>query len=187
MGQGQKQRQKAGKMKGCIPDRFTSLAQVQEALRKAGLESRNLIVGIDLTKSNEWNGKFSFGGQNLHSVEQRSSHEGEPGGAMELNPYQRVMSVMGRTLEPFDEDNLIPVFGFGDINSKDTSVTQFVGSGARGMCRGFSEVLEVYTRDIPRIQLSGPTCFASLIRKAIDIVNEEKSYHILLIICDGQV
>lgn len=30
--------------------------QVTEALSRAGLESSNLIVGIDFTKSNEWTG-----------------------------------------------------------------------------------------------------------------------------------
>ncbi|XP_077244384.1 E3 ubiquitin-protein ligase RGLG4-like isoform X2 [Tasmannia lanceolata] len=37
-----------------IPDNYTSLEQVTTALREAGLESSNLIVGIDFTKSNEW-------------------------------------------------------------------------------------------------------------------------------------
>lgn len=32
--------------------------QVTEALAQAGLESSNLIVGIDFTKSNEWTGLF---------------------------------------------------------------------------------------------------------------------------------
>lgn len=36
-----------------IGDHFTSVEQVQGALRRAGVESCNLIVGIDLTKSNE--------------------------------------------------------------------------------------------------------------------------------------
>lgn len=31
-------------------------SQVTAALREAGLESSNLIVGIDFTKSNEWTG-----------------------------------------------------------------------------------------------------------------------------------
>lgn len=31
--------------------------QVSEALARAGLESSNLIIGIDFTKSNEWTGK----------------------------------------------------------------------------------------------------------------------------------
>lgn len=33
--------------------------QVTDALASAGLESSNLIVGIDFTKSNEWTGKIS--------------------------------------------------------------------------------------------------------------------------------
>ncbi|KAM4106196.1 hypothetical protein ACB094_04G048500 [Castanea mollissima] len=37
-----------------IADNFTSLDQVISALREAGLESSNLILGIDFTKSNEW-------------------------------------------------------------------------------------------------------------------------------------
>jgi len=31
--------------------------QVTIALRKEGLESSNLVLGIDFTKSNEWTGK----------------------------------------------------------------------------------------------------------------------------------
>lgn len=34
--------------------------QVTEALARAGLESSNLIVGIDFTKSNEWTGSVLF-------------------------------------------------------------------------------------------------------------------------------
>ncbi|XP_058072321.1 E3 ubiquitin-protein ligase RGLG4-like isoform X2 [Magnolia sinica] len=37
-----------------IPDNYRSLDQVIAALREAGLESSNLILGIDFTKSNEW-------------------------------------------------------------------------------------------------------------------------------------
>jgi E3 ubiquitin-protein ligase RGLG len=39
-----------------IGDDYRSLSQVTEALAQAGLESSNLIVGIDFTKSNEWTG-----------------------------------------------------------------------------------------------------------------------------------
>jgi hypothetical protein len=36
------------------------VVQVQQALSQAGLESSNLIVGIDFTKSNEWTGLKLF-------------------------------------------------------------------------------------------------------------------------------
>jgi hypothetical protein len=45
-----------------------------------------------------------------HSFNRRSLHEigNIP------NPYEQAISVIGRTLTPFDEDNMIPCFGFGD-------------------------------------------------------------------------
>lgn len=73
-----------------------------EALARAGLESSNLIVGIDFTKSNEWTGARSYQRRSLH-------HLGDS-----LNPYEQAISIIGRTLSVFDEDNLIPCYGFGD-------------------------------------------------------------------------
>lgn len=43
-----------------IADNFSSLDQVISALRHEGLESSNLILGIDFTKSNEWTGESFF-------------------------------------------------------------------------------------------------------------------------------
>ncbi|KAG6654761.1 hypothetical protein CIPAW_05G168100 [Carya illinoinensis] len=43
-----------------IADNYQSLHEVSVALAHAGLESSNLIVGIDFTKSNEWTGARSF-------------------------------------------------------------------------------------------------------------------------------
>ena len=60
-------------------DSFKTIDEVQEALRIAGLESCNLIVGIDYTKSNEYTGKLSFRGQCLHHIDADTQ---------KLNPYQ---------------------------------------------------------------------------------------------------
>jgi len=156
-----------------IPDQYNSLSEVQEALRRAGLESSNLVIAVDYTKSNEWTGKSSFGGLCLHAI--------PPNG---VNPYQEVIDLIGRTLEPFDDDKLIPAFGFGDATTTDKGCFPFfpnkVSSGVR-------EVIDRYTEITPNVVLSGPTSFAPVIRETIKIVSVTKSYHILLIIADGQV
>ena len=30
------------------------------------------------------------------------------------NPYEKAISIIGKTLAPLNEDNLIPCYGFGD-------------------------------------------------------------------------
>lgn len=72
-------------------------------LRESGLESSNLIIGIDFTKSNEWTGKESFNNKSLHAIE-------EDEGLHLPNPYEKAISIIGKTLAPFDEDNLIPCY-----------------------------------------------------------------------------
>lgn len=47
-------------------------------------------------------GRHSFGRRCLHDINDTP------------NPYEQAISIIGRTLAPFDEDNLVPCFGFGD-------------------------------------------------------------------------
>jgi Copine len=76
-----------------------------------GILSRNDVSLMDHVaesmichlQSNEWTGKVSFGNRSLHSTR-------GPG----LNPYEEAMSCVARTLAPFDDDDEIPVYGFGD-------------------------------------------------------------------------
>jgi E3 ubiquitin-protein ligase RGLG len=49
-------------------------------------------------------GKMSFNRRCLHDI------------GSTPNPYEQAISIIGRTLSAFDEDNLIPCFGFGDGN-----------------------------------------------------------------------
>jgi len=154
-----------------IADKYKSLEEVQSALRNAGLESSNLIVGIDYSKSNEYSGGRTFNGDCLHRLDDH-----------EMNPYQQVIKIIGRTLEAFDEDKLIPLLGFGCSISRDKS--SFVIADA---CKGFEEVLERYNQTTPNLRLGCPTSFAAVIRKAIEIVKQSRAYHILLIISDGEV
>lgn len=98
---------------------------------------------------------------------------------------QRVISAIGRTLEAFDDDNVIPVFGFGDVRTKAASCFPFT-PGTDG-CQGFEHVLERYNAITPTVQLWGPTSFAPVIHEAIAAVKRDPGYHILVIIADGQV
>ncbi|KAJ6741406.1 COPINE FAMILY PROTEIN 1 [Salix viminalis] len=155
-------------------DDYNSLEQVTKALKQAGLESSNLIVGIDFTKSNEWTGERSFHGESLH-------HLGDS-----MNPYEQAISIIGKTLPAFDEDNLIPCFGFGDATTHDQKVFSFYPDDR--VCNGFEQVLSRYREIVPCVNLAGPTSFAPIIETAIEIVNSSGGqYHVLLIIADGQV
>ncbi|CAK9137524.1 unnamed protein product [Ilex paraguariensis] len=157
-----------------IDDNYTSVDQVTDALARAGLESSNLIVGIDFTKSNEWTGARSFHRRSLHHI-----GDGQ-------NPYEQAISIIGRTLSKFDEDNLIPCFGFGDASTHDQEVFSFHPD--ERFCDGFEEVLSRYRELVPHLRLAGPTSFAPIIEMAITIVEESRGqYHVLLIIADGQV
>ncbi|MCD7453159.1 E3 ubiquitin-protein ligase rglg2 [Datura stramonium] len=157
-----------------IADNYNSLDEVTEALARAGLESSNLIVGIDFTKSNEWTGKRSFGSRSLHHIGQN------------LNPYEQAISIIGKTLAAFDEDNLIPCFGFGDASTHDQDVFSFFPD--ERFCNGFEEVLSRYREIVPQLKLAGPTSFAPVIEMAMTIVEQSGGqYHVLLIIADGQV
>ncbi|GLJ21356.1 hypothetical protein SUGI_0392770 [Cryptomeria japonica] len=157
-----------------IGDNFQTLDQVIFALRDNGLESSNLIVGIDFTKSNEWTGKHTFNGRNLHAIGDIP------------NPYEQAISIIGRTLSPFDEDNLIPCFGFGDVSTHDYTVFSFYED--HRPCRGLEEALSRYRQIVPHLLLSGPTSFAPIIEVAMDIVEKSGGqYHILVIVADGQV
>ena len=51
-------------------------------------------------------GARSFNRKSLH-------HIGES-----PNPYEQAISIIGKTLAAFDEDNMIPCFGFGDGTSQ---------------------------------------------------------------------
>lgn len=157
-----------------IADDYKSLHQVTEALARAGLESSNLIVGIDFTKSNEWTGARSYNRRCLH-------HIGDG-----FNPYEQAISIIGKTLAAFDEDNLIPCFGFGDASTHDQDVFSFYPD--ERFCNGFEEVLSRYREIVPNLRLAGPTSFAPIIEMAMTIVEQSAGqYHVLLIIADGQV
>ncbi|XP_053383193.1 copine family protein 2-like [Mercenaria mercenaria] len=154
-------------------DRFTTVPEVAQAIREAGLGKCGLIFGIDYTMSNKVQGEKTFGGKSLHKVEDDLK-----------NPYQEVIEILGQTLECFDDDRIIPAFGFGDKTHKQEG---YFPLNEKRECVGFREVLDTYNRVTPSVSLHRPTNFAPLIHKAIQIVQQTRKYHILVIVADGQV
>ncbi|KAG7580227.1 Copine [Arabidopsis suecica] len=102
------------------------------------------------------------------------------------NPYEQAITIIGRTLAAFDEDNLIPCYGFGDATTHDQDVFSFYPEGR--FCNGFEEVLARYREIVPQLKLAGPTSFAPIIEMAMTVVEQSSGqYHVLVIIADGQV
>lgn len=147
-----------------------------------------MVLGIDFSASNEWQGRQVFQRNSLHALLLK-----------EKNPYEKVIQILGSTLEPFSDTGKIYAFGFGDAKSKDHSVFSFMPSGLP--CMGFKQALARFSKNSKKFSdfesnlinfryrdivknalLSGPTSYAPLIYKAIELTEESKSYHILVII-----
>lgn len=158
-----------------IRDNFASLEEVSSALAEAGLESSSLLVAIDFTKSNEWAGKRTHGGACLHT----RAPDGTP------PPYATALGAVARTLARFDDDGLIPAWGFGCARTSDSSLFSLLPGDAP--CDGLPALVARYSALAPHVRLAGPTSFAPAIRRAIEIVAATNAYHILVIVADGQV
>ncbi|CAO2188668.1 unnamed protein product [Urochloa humidicola] len=145
-----------------------------QALRDAGLESTTLIVGVDFTRSNNWNGQIFFGERrSLHAI------------GSTPNPYELAIKIIAETIAEFSNDGSIHCFGFGDESTRDKEVFSFNNNGRP--CHGYKEALECYRKLLPHVQLAGPTSFIPLIEMAKTIVvRSGMQHHVLLIIADGQ-
>ena len=157
-------------------ERFRSFAEVSAACKSIGLSGLNMIVAVDFTASNEWQGRKTFSKTSLHRTGSSQKNQ---------NPYQRVICMLGKALKPFTSDSRILAYGFGDRATNDQAVFAFHDS--QFPCESFQEVLSCYSDMAKRVTLGGPTSFAPVIRRAIEIVKASKKYHMLVIVTDGQV
>ena len=155
-----------------IPDRFKTEKDVRTALQQAGVESCNLIVGVDFTKSNTWTGDKCFDGRSLHDT-----------GV--LNPYTVAISLIGRTLAELDDDNLIPAYGFGCSRTGDRAVFSFMPGDAP--LHGFPAVLDRYQQLAGAVRMAGPTSFGPIVDQAAAVARANQQFSVLLLLCDGQV
>ena len=54
------------------------------------------------------------------------------------------MSILGETLEPFDDDGYIPAYGFGDISTRDKDVFPFVSQVVTSVLQFFNSPYPLY-------------------------------------------
>lgn len=132
------------------------MEQFTDALRSAGLEKCNLMVAIDFTKSNTWQGTTEFGGKCLHFL---TSGSGKP----LLPTYESAFSQVAPSARERSDPYVKPI-----------SVRPVVN------CFKIDEVIEAYENAVQNNGLSGNTQFAPIVEWA-----QTKEYHILLIIGDG--
>jgi E3 ubiquitin-protein ligase RGLG len=112
-----------------------------------------------------------------------------------LNLYEQTMAILGRTLQSFDDDGLVPCYGFGDSTTNDDSVFSFF-PGDRP-ASSFGEALSRYRTLVSTgpdgksgraVKLAGPTSFGPVIRQAAALTAASgNQFHVLLLIADGQV
>lgn len=162
-----------------LSDNYETMQQLTEGLRKAGLEKANLLIAIDFTKSNLWQGKKTFGGKSLHTI---AACEGEYTGSAELNPYEYVLTVAGEQIEEFDDDKIFPTCIFGHRSAEGRYLKPLTVNGKDP--KGVSEVLQVYREAVSQHDLSGGTMFEPVINWAMTYA-QDGEYHILVIIGDG--
>ena len=146
------------------------------------------MVGIDYT------------GSNLDPSNPSSLHYINPNGDG-INEYEAAIDRVGRVLEQYDTDKQYPAFGFGGKFEGKVShcypLQNLVANGELSEeCKGTDELLEIYKTTIGMIDLAGPTLMCPLLTEAINRATEAKesfaagaaslSYHVLLVLCDGQ-
>jgi hypothetical protein len=138
---------------------------------------------------------LDFTGSNLNYKDPNSLHHIDTTG--KFNPYQKVIIGVGNILEYYDDDNMIPVYGFG-AKSKAYGLKSvshcFPVSGdlKSAFAKRIKGVLKVYKEALPKLEFLGPTYFSPMIKGITSTVRnrfkkDPMAYCILLIVTDGLI
>ena len=135
----------------------------------------SLIVGIDFTGSNG----DPFTSSSLHYITAKAD-----------NSYEKAIKACASTVAFYDSDQLFPVFGYGGILPNTNVVNHCFNVNFQDdpNVKNVEGIIGAYRNSISRIKLFGPTNFAPLINRTIQICKQDKEnyvYHILMILTDG--
>ena len=134
-----------------------------------------LVIAIDFT------------GSNGTPTEQGSLHAIQPG---MMNDYERAIMSCGNIVAYYDYDQLFPVFGFGAVLPGESSANMCfpINSMDNPEIYTINGVLEEYHKKVMNVSFSGPTYFAPILRRTIDMIKASQDslkYQILMILTDG--
>lgn len=187
---------KSNKKVGKVTIGFAEIIRIPTMLDYiAGGCEIKLMVGVDYT------------GSNGEPSNPNSLHYIDPSGDG-INEYEAGIDRVGRVLEQYDTDKKYPAFGFGGKFEGKVShcypLQNLVANEELGdECKGTEELLEIYRNTMSMVDLAGPTLLCPLLTEAMDRARESKeeyaqamrsgdtsgvtlSYHVLLVLCDGQ-
>lgn len=150
------------------PDQYASYGELSSALRDAGLEEVQLMVGIDFASSKE----------DCPSLHDTSNADCS-------NPCEQALAAIAKALEPFHATRQIPVYGFGDLHSRHHGV--FCFKEENQSCKDVSECLQRYTEIAKVVTPASSRSFAPLIRQALKHADQAELHHVLLILAAGDV
>lgn len=106
---------------------------------------------------------------------------------------------MGSILAPYDESGVFCCYGYGAALPPNFVVSQCFalnGNPKAPGCTGIDGVLTAYRKALSVVRLSGPTCFAPVLKAACDIAEANMNstppkglskYIVMLIITDGTI
>lgn len=134
-----------------------------------------LVIAIDFT------------GSNGSPSEQGSLHAIQPG---MMNDYERAIMSCGNIVAYYDYDQMFPVFGFGAILPGEVNANMCfpVNSMDNPEIYTINGVLDEYHKKVMNVGFSGPTYFAPILRRTIDMIkasHDNLKYQILMILTDG--
>mmetsp|Transcript_23543 Transcript_23543/g.23291 ORF Transcript_23543/g.23291 Transcript_23543/m.23291 type:complete len:252 (+) Transcript_23543:812-1567(+) len=140
--------------------------------------SIKLMVAIDFTSSNG------------DSTDPHSLHYSN---SSIQNEYQRAIEAVSKVLEVYDEEKQFAVYGFGGRPNWARDVSHcfaLTRNDANPYVTGIEEIIDIYLKELPNIELAGPTYFRNVIEMAIAKAREKTDgsvYNVLLILTDGDI
>jgi hypothetical protein len=138
----------------------------------------SMILGIDFTSSN----KQVSDPNSLHYISESTQ-----------NSYEKAIEACGKIVSYYDYDQLFPVFGYGAVLPDNETVNHCfpINFKEDPTINTIVNIKKAYRECLNKIQLYGPTYFASIIQKAIEIArsttNDKNVYYVMMILTDGQI